>query len=105
MGNRSEVSIADRREAVRSLLRRGEAASVMARRLYRHPQHARECLAEFRARYNERRAHWALIPEQGGDVLVPIEVYLDGRKIQIPCWRAWARAAQAKLEEMMEDAA
>jgi putative transposase len=74
-------------------------------RLYDHPQHARECLAEFRARYNERRPHWALVPEEGGDVLVPIEVYRDARKIQIPRWQAWARAAQAKLEKMMEDAA
>ena len=38
---------------------------------------ARECLAEFRARYNERRPHWALVPEEGGDVLVPVEVYRD----------------------------
>jgi transposase InsO family protein len=74
-------------------------------RLYDHPQHARECLAEFRARYNERRPHWALIPEEGGDVLVPIEVYRDARKIQIPRWQAWARAAQAKLDKLMEDAA
>lgn len=74
-------------------------------RLYDGPQHARECLAEFRARYNERRPHWALVPEEGGDVLVPAEVYADGRAIQIPRWQAWARAAQAKLEKMMEDAA
>ena len=47
-------------------------------RLYDHPQHCRACLAEFRARYNERRPHWALVPEEGGDVLVPIEVYRDG---------------------------
>jgi transposase InsO family protein len=44
-------------------------------RMYDHPQHARECLAEFRARYNERRPHWALLPAEGGDVLAPIEVY------------------------------
>ena len=62
-------------------------------------------LAEFRARYNELRPHWALAPEEGGDVLVPIEVYRDGRKIQIPRWQAWARAAQAKLEKLMEEAA
>jgi putative transposase len=74
-------------------------------RLYDHPQHARACLAEFRTRYNERRPHWALIPEEGGDVLVPIEVYRDARKIQIPRWQAWARAAQAKLDKLMEDAA
>lgn len=74
-------------------------------RMYDHPQHARECLAEFRARYNERRPHWALAPEEGGDVLVPIEVYRDARPIQIPRWQAWARAAQAKLDKLMEDAA
>ena len=45
------------------------------------------------ARYNERRPHWASVPEEGGDVLVPIEVYRDARKIQIPRWQAWARGA------------
>jgi putative transposase len=74
-------------------------------RLYDHPQHARACLAEFRRRYNERRPHWALVPVESGDVLVPTEVYAGGRTIQIPRWQAWARAAQAKLEKMMEDAA
>jgi putative transposase len=73
-------------------------------RLYDHPQHCRECLAEFRARYNERRPHWALVPQQGGDVLVPSEVYAGGRPIQIPRWQAWARAAQTKLQEMMNAA-
>ena len=66
--------------------------------------HCRECLAEFRARYNERRPHWALVPREGGDVLVPAEVYADGRPIQIPRWQAWARAAQAKLAEMLNAA-
>lgn len=69
-------------------------------RLYESPQHARECLAEFRTRYNERRPHWGLVPEEGGNPLVPVEVYGDGRRIQIPRWQSWARAAQAKLEEM-----
>jgi putative transposase len=72
-------------------------------RLYDHPQHARACLAEFRVRYNERRPHWALLPEEGGDVLVPAEVYAGDRSIQIPRWQAWARAAQAKLEKMLEE--
>lgn len=74
-------------------------------RLYDHPQHCRACLAEFRARYNERRPHWALVPEEGGDVLTPADVYVLGRTIQIPRWQAWARAAQAKLHKLMEDAA
>lgn len=74
-------------------------------RLYEHPQHCRACLAEFRARYNERRPHWALIPEAGGDPLVPAEVYAGGRPIRIPRWQAWARAAQAKLKQMLEEAA
>lgn len=70
-------------------------------RLYEHPQHCRACLAEFRARYNTRRPHWALVPEAGGDPLVPAEVYAEGRAIQIPRWQTWASAAQAKLEELM----
>jgi putative transposase len=74
-------------------------------RLYDHPQHCRECLAEFRARYNERRPHWALVPAEGGDVLVPADVYVLGHSIQIPRWQTWARAAQAKLDKMMEEAA
>jgi transposase InsO family protein len=74
-------------------------------RLYDHPQHARACLAEFRERYNERRPHWALVPADGGDPWVPAEVYAGDRTIQIPRWQPWARAAQAKLEKMMEDAA
>lgn len=74
-------------------------------RLYDHPQHCRECLAEFRQRYNERRPHWALVPEDGGDPWVPAEVYAGGCTIQIPRWQAWARAAQAKLEKMIEEEA
>jgi transposase InsO family protein len=74
-------------------------------RLYDHPQHCRACLAEFRQRYNERRPHWALIPEEGGDPLVPAEVYASGRTIQIPRWQEWARAAQAKLEKLLKEAA
>jgi transposase InsO family protein len=74
-------------------------------RLYDHPQHCRECLAEFRARYNELRPHWALVPEEGGDVLTPADVYVLGRTIQIPRWQAWAQAAREKLEQMMEGAA
>jgi transposase InsO family protein len=70
-------------------------------RLYEDPQHARACLAEFRERYNTVRPHWALVPEEGGDPWVPAEVYASGRTIQIPRWQQWARAAQAKLEEML----
>ena len=71
-------------------------------RLYEHPQHARTCLAEFRERYNLRRPHWALIPEEGGDPLVPDEVYRQGCLIQIPRWQGWARAAKKKLDALME---
>ena len=74
-------------------------------RLYDHPPHARACLAEFRTRYNSQRPHWALIPDEGGDPLVPDEVYAGGRQVQIPQWQTWARAAKAKLDELMEVAA
>ena len=70
-------------------------------RLYEHPQDCRHCLNEFRERYNDRRPHWALIPEAGGDPLVPREVYVQNRSIQIPRWQTWARAAQQRLEELM----
>jgi len=74
-------------------------------RLYDDPQHARACLAEFRERYNRLRPHWALRPEEGGDPLVPEEVYAGGRVVQIPRWQGWARAAKAKLDELLGGAA
>jgi transposase InsO family protein len=70
-------------------------------RLYDGPQHCRVCLAEFRARYNDLRPHWALVPEEDGDPLVPSEVYAGGRAIQTPRWQTWAIAAEAKLQELM----
>jgi transposase InsO family protein len=74
-------------------------------RLYENPQHARVCLGEFHVRYNTLRPHWALVPEEGGDPLVPAEVYAGGRSIQIPRWQDWARAARARLEMLLEDVA
>jgi putative transposase len=74
-------------------------------RLYDDPQHARVCLAEFRNRYNRLRPHWALRPEEGGDPLVPEEVYAGGRTVQIPRWQGWAREAKAKLDELLGGAA
>jgi hypothetical protein len=71
-------------------------------RLYDHPQHCRVCLAEFRARYNELRPHWALIPEEGGDPLVPAEVYAQARVISTPRWQGWAQAAKNKLDEQLK---
>ena len=73
-------------------------------RSYDNPQHARECLVEFRERYNQRRPHWALVPEGGGDPWVPAEVYAGGRTIQIPRWQQWATAAQSRLEELFKAA-
>jgi putative transposase len=70
-------------------------------RLYDSPSHARECLAEFRQRYNERRPHWALVPESGGDPLVPLEVYTGGMAIRIPKWQGWAKGAKEKLDQML----
>ena len=74
-------------------------------RLYENPQHARACLAEFHVRYNTLRPHWALVPEEEGDPLVPAEVYAGTRSIQIPRWQDWARAASARLEALLEDVA
>lgn len=73
--------------------------------LYDHPGAARESLAAFQTRYNQRRPHWALVPETGGDPLTPSEVYAAGLPIQIPKWQTWAKAAQAKLDALMTEAA
>ena len=70
-------------------------------RLYDDPRHARRCLAEFRERYNHRRPHWALIPEEGGDPVTPHDVYVGGVKVGIPKWQGWAKGAKAKLDQMM----
>jgi transposase InsO family protein len=70
-------------------------------RLYTDPKHARNCLADFRDRYNCFRPHWALRPEEGGDPLVPEEVYAQGSVVQLPRWQGWAKAAKEKLDEMM----
>jgi len=70
-------------------------------RLYDDPRDARRCLAEFRQRYNERRPHWALIPEEGGDPVTPHDVYVGGVKVGIPKWQGWAKGAKAKLDQMM----
>lgn len=74
-------------------------------RMYDNPEHCRQCVGEFRERYNRVRPHWALIPKAGGDPVTPYEVYAEGVRTQIPKWQAWARAAKAKLDEMMERAA
>lgn len=74
-------------------------------RLYDDPSHARACLAEFRDRYNERRPHWALIQTEGGDPLVPGEVYRGEKQIAIPRWQDWARHAKETLDKLMTEAA
>ena len=63
--------------------------------------YTRRCLAEFRERYNHRRPHWALIPEEGGDPVTPHDVYVGGVKVGIPKWQGWAKGAKAKLDQMM----
>lgn len=69
-------------------------------RLWDGPAHGRECIAEFRNRYNERRPHWALIPENGGDPVTPADVYINGMATRLPRWQPWAKAAAAHLEEL-----
>ncbi len=62
-------------------------------------------MAEFHERYNCSRPHWALRPEEGGDPLVPEEVYAGGRKVQLPKWQGWARGAKEKLDKLLQEAA
>ena len=71
-------------------------------RIYDNPQHARECLGEFRTRYNRHRPHWALRPPEGGDPGTPLEVYTGRQAVETPKWQPWARAARRKLQELME---
>ncbi len=73
--------------------------------LYDNPAHARGCLAAFRERYNQRRPHWALVPESGGDALTPHNVYVSGHAIRTPKWQGWAKGARERLDKMLaEDA-
>jgi transposase InsO family protein len=74
-------------------------------RLYDDAGHARECIAEFRHRYNGSRPHWALIPEGGGDPLTPGEVYVEGAATAIPRWQGWAREAKAHLDRLLGEEA
>jgi putative transposase len=69
--------------------------------LYDGPAHARTCIGRFRHRYNERRPHWALVPEEGGDPLTPQDVYVSGCPIRIPKWQGWAKGAKAKLDALL----
>ena len=69
-------------------------------RLWDGPAHGRECIAEFRARYNDRRPHWALVPDDGGDPVTPTDVYVHGVVTQLPRWQSWAKAAKERLEEL-----
>lgn len=70
--------------------------------LYDSPQDAREKFLAFRERYNQVRPHWALAPEDGGDVLTPHEVYVERKVIVLPKWQGWAKAARKKLDEAMQ---
>jgi len=70
-------------------------------RLYDSPSEAPACLAEFHARYNTRRPHWALIPETGGDPLTPEDVYVQGLSVRLPAWQPWAKQAKEHLDQMM----
>jgi putative transposase len=74
-------------------------------RFYENPQHALACLAEFRVRSNTLRPHWALVPDEEGDQLVPAEVYAGARSIQFSRRQEWTRAARGRLEILLEDVA
>jgi transposase InsO family protein len=73
-------------------------------RMYDNPTHAKECLAEFRDRYNTTRPHWALVPDVGGDPITPEEVYVNSIPIKTPKWQGWAKGAKERLEKMMKEA-
>lgn len=70
-------------------------------RLCDDPRPAQQCLAEFRQRYNQRRPHWALRPTASGDPVAPADVYARCVNVQIPKSQGWARAAKARLDDLM----
>jgi transposase InsO family protein len=74
-------------------------------RVYDIPAHARVCLAELRQRFNERRPHWALIPEGGGDPLMPKDVCLHGLATRLSKRQGWAKQAEEQLDQLMSPAA
>ena len=69
--------------------------------LYANPADCRVKLGEFQHRYNERRPHWALRPEAGGDVVAPEAVYRGRVRTSIPRWQGWARDAKRRLDEKL----
>ncbi|MGH8532007.1 MAG: transposase [Gammaproteobacteria bacterium] len=71
-------------------------------KLYQSPSEARESLEAFRCRYNEVRPHWALMPQGGGDVLTPTDVYVHGQAVALPKWQGWAKAAREKLQQLAQ---
>jgi putative transposase len=71
---------------------------------YASPADARAKLEAFRRRYNERRPHWALVPDTGGDPLAPRDVYVDGVVTKLPRWQHWAHAAKARLDALRQAA-
>jgi transposase InsO family protein len=73
-------------------------------RLYQSPGEARESLEIFRRRYNEVRPHWALVPQGGGDVRTPADVYVHGQAVELPKWQGWAKAAKEKLQQLAQGA-
>ena len=70
-------------------------------RLYDNPEHARQCIGEFKTRYNTMRPHWALVSEEGGDPVTPEDVYVNGLVVGIPKWQGWAIGAKERLEKLM----
>ena len=73
-------------------------------RLYQSPAEAGESLEIFRRRYNDVRPHWALVPQGGGDVLTPMDVYVHGQAVELPRWQGWAKAAKEKLQQLVQGA-
>ena len=126
MESKSRLSGPERREVVLSLLRLEEPARVLARRygvsentLYRWCDEfmtaGEAALANGNGKADPRdrqiselkkqlgQPHWALIPRQGGDPITPHDVYVEGRATAIPKWQGWAKAAKAKLDELMTE--
>jgi hypothetical protein len=67
--------------------------------VYEDAQQARGSLAALRARDNEVRPHWTLVPAAGGDAVARSDAYLRGVKVALPRWQGPAKAAKARLPQ------
>lgn len=58
-------------------------------------------LGELKAGRTWSQLHRALEPVQGGNPVMPAEVYAGGIEVQLRAWQPWAKAAKEKLNRLL----